>query len=340
MINVAINGFGRIGRSFLRSVLEDQKTDKKLQVVAINVGPANLEAIAHGFKYDTIMGTYPGDVRIKNHELQIGSHRINLMSELNPEKIDWYKYSIDWVVDASGQFTRREGAKKHLKAGAKRVLITAPAKDEDITIIPGVNDFDYNPEFHKIVSLGSCTSNALVPMLKVLHDAFTVKRGFMTTIHAYTNSQVLLDVERKDLRRARAAALNIIPTSTGAVQVIGKVLPNLNKLIDGTAIRVPVGIVSFIDLTITAETELNKEKINDAFAIAARELPLQGILNISRNPLVSSDYKGNSFSVVIDSLLTKASGNMANVFGWYDNEWGYSERLKDFLLMVSSNNLE
>jgi len=335
MINVAINGFGRIGRNFLRVVLEDKEVAKKFHVVAINVGSAPLEAVALMFKYDTIMGTYKGDVRVEKGELRIDDHRINLIYELDPKKIDWRRYGIDWVVEATGKFTHRQGATKHLEAGAKHVLITAPAKDEDITIIPGINDFEYNPELNKIVSLGSCTTNAIVPMLKVLYDAFTVKRGFMTTIHAYTNSQVLLDVERKDLRRARAAALNIIPTTTGATKVLGKVLPELNGLIGGTAVRVPVGIVSLVDLSFVAEVDLTKEKINDAFAIASRQLPLEGIVKITQEPLVSSDYKGCDYSVVVDGLLTEANGTMGKVFGWYDNEWGYSARLRDFLLLVS-----
>lgn len=332
MINVAINGFGRIGRNFLRAVLQDTETAKKIHVVAINVGSADLKTVAHMFKYDSIMGTYPGNVRIKNNELDIDDHRITMINELDPKKIDWYKFSIDWVVDCSGKFTDRKDAIKHIESGAKRVLISAPAKDADVTIIPGVNDFAYNPDEDIIVSLGSCTSNAIIPTLKVLNDAFTIKHGCMTTIHAYTNTQVLLDVERKDLRKARAAAINIIPTSTGAAKVIGEVLPELNGLISGQAIRVPIANVSLIDLAFVAEEKISAEKINDAFTFAARVEPLKGILDISFEPLVSSDYCGNDFSVVIDGLMTGTKGNLGKVFGWYDNEWGYSERMKDFLL--------
>ncbi|MFC1841811.1 type I glyceraldehyde-3-phosphate dehydrogenase [Candidatus Dependentiae bacterium] len=330
MINVAINGFGRIGRNFLRVVLEDENALKKMHVVAINVGPACLESVAHMFKYDTIMGTFKGDVYIKKNELRINDHRITILNELDPKKIEWFEYGIDWVVDATGKFTDREGAMLHIESGAKRVLITAPAKDEDITIIPGVNDDQFDPEKHKIVSLGSCTTNAIVPMLKILDDAFGIQNGFMTTIHAYTNTQVLLDVERKDLRRARAAALNIIPTTTGAMKVLCKVLPHLDGLVKGVAVRVPVGNVSLIDLVFVAKDQISKEKINKVFELKA-ERDLKGIVNVSHEPLVSCDYCGNSHSVVIDGLLTDVTGNVGKVFGWYDNEWGYSARLKDFL---------
>jgi len=335
MINVAINGFGRIGRNFLRAVLQDEEIKKKLRVAVINVGTANVESVAHMFKYDTIMGTYPADVRIKKGELRIGDYRINIIAETDPKKIAWYEFGIDWVVDASGKFTDRKGAALHLESGAKKVLITAPAKDEDVTIIPGVNDTDYNPKKHNIVSLGSCTTNAIVPMLKILQDNFTIKHGFMTTIHAYTNTQVLLDVERRDLRRARAAALNIIPTSTGATKVIGKVLPDLDGLIGGTAIRVPVATVSLIDLVFVTEENVTSKNINKVFTSASKRSPFKGIVAITDEPLVSSDYIGNNFSVVIDGLLTDAKENVGKLFGWYDNEWGYSVRLKDFLLSVT-----
>jgi len=335
MVNVAINGFGRIGRNFLRAVLKDESVAQKFRVAAINVGPANVDAVAHMFKYDTIMGIYPDDVSMKNGELKIGNYRINVINQLDPAKIDWYKFGIDWVVESSGKFTDRKGAALHLSAGAKKVLITAPAKDEDVTIIPGVNDTDYDKINHKIVSLGSCTTNAIVPTLKVLHDAFAIQQGFMTTIHAYTNSQVLLDVEKKDLRRARAAALNIIPTSTGATKVIGKVIPDLQGLIGGVAVRVPVAKVSLIDVTFVAKEKLSAKKINNSFEKASKSDPLSGIVSISSDPLVSSDYSSNNYSVVIDGLLTDAKDNAGKLFGWYDNEWGYSVRLKDFLMTVS-----
>ncbi|MFC1842825.1 type I glyceraldehyde-3-phosphate dehydrogenase [Candidatus Dependentiae bacterium] len=334
MINIAINGFGRIGRNFLRAVLQDKASHKKIRVVVINVGPAKLHSVAHMFKYDTLMGEYLGDAKVKDNELEINGYRVTLLNQTDPKKIEWYKYGVDWVVDATGKFTSREGAQLHLDSGAKNVLITAPAKGEDVTIIPGVNDQDYNPERDHIVSLGSCTTNAIMPMLKVLHEKFVVKNGFMTTIHAYTNTQVLLDVEKKDLRRSRAAALNIIPTTTGATKVLGKVMPELEGLIGGNAIRVPVAKVSLIDLTFIAKEVITKEKINHAFEYASKE-GLKGILDISYEPLVSSDYSENNNSVVIDGLLTKVISHTGKIFGWYDNEWGYSVRLKDFLLSVA-----
>jgi len=334
VINVAINGFGRIGRNFLRAVLKDENSSKKMRIVAINVGPANIDDVAHTFKYDTLMGTYPGDVRIKKNELRIDDHRINIVAKLDPGKIDWFSFGVDWVVDATGKFASKEGAMLHLVSGAKKVLITAPAKDADVTIIPGVNDGDYDKEGHNIVSLGSCTTNAVVPMLDVLHKSFGIKSGFMTTIHAYTNSQVLLDVERKDLRRARAAALNVIPTTTGATKVVGKVLPALDGLIGGVAVRVPVAKVSLIDLMFVAKKQLSVEAINKVFQEASQK-HLKGIVDISMEPLVSSDYSGNDHSVVIDGLTTDARGDTGKVFGWYDNEWGYSVRLKDFLVSVA-----
>jgi len=338
MLNVAINGFGRIGRNFLRAFLQDKKAQKKIRVVAINIGSAQLDAVAHMFKYDTLLGMYPGNVCVNkqelHYELQVDGYTICIISETDPEKVHWHKYDIDWVVDATGKFTYRDGAQLHIDSGAKKVLITAPAKDDDVTIIPGVNDSDYDASYHNIVSLGSCTTNALAPVLKVLHKNFGILHAFMTTIHAYTNTQVLLDVERKDLRRARAAALNIIPTTTGATKVIGKIMPELGGRIGGTAVRVPVGKVSLIDLTFTAKKEITSESINKAFEHVCQK-SLKNILDISFCPLVSSDYSANNNSVMIDGLLTAVNGNMGNVFGWYDNEWGYSVRLKDFLISVA-----
>lgn len=334
MVNVAINGFGRIGRNFLRAVLQDKSCHEKLKIVAINIGNASIETVAHMFKYDTLMGTYLGDVQIKNNELIVDGYKIAIISELDINKIDWRKYLVDWVVDATGKFTDRDGAQLHINSGAKKVLITAPAQDEDITIIPGVNNSDYIAEKHNIVSLGSCTTNAIAPILKVLHENFIIERGFMTTVHAYTNDQVLLDVEKKDLRRARAAALNIVPTTTGAQKVVGKVMPELDGLIGGASIRVPVGKVSLIDLTFETKKDITVEKINKVFELAAIG-KLAGIIGFSCEQLVSSDFSGNNNSVIIDSLLTDVKQNMGKVFGWYDNEWGYSVRLKDFLVIIS-----
>lgn len=332
-MNVAISGFGRIGRTFLRTVLCDKEAQKKITIVAINIGPGKLEYVAHMFKYDTLMGTYPGEVYLKDGDLFVDGHRIKIIAELDPARIDWRSFDIDWVVESSGKFTNREGAQLHLDAGARHVLITAPAHDEDISIIPGVNQELFNKDTHKIVSLGSCTTNAFIPMLRVLHDAFTITQGCMTTVHAYTNSQVLLDVENKDLRFARAAALNIIPASTGASKMLGKVMPEIADVISARALRVPVGKCSLIDLTVVTKQAATVQTIHDAFNAAAQGR-MKGIVALTMEPLVSSDFSGNSFSVTVDGLLTYVQGNMIKTFGWYDNEWGYSERLKDFLMKV------
>jgi len=335
MINVAINGFGRIGRSFLRAVLQDKIATEKLKIVAINVGPANAEHTAHMFKYDTVMGTFSGEVKMQNGALVIDGYKIKLISQLDPCQANWDKLSVDWVLEACGKFTDREGASKHFDGGAKAVLISAPAKNEDVTIIPGINDAAFDKTKHKIVSLGSCSTNALVPMLKVLHDQFVVEHAFMTSIHAYTNTQVLLDVEHKDLRRARAAALNIIPTTTGATKVLEKVFPELQGRVGGKAVRVPVADVSLIDLVFTTKKPFSLEWVQKAFETAAQG-PLKNILAVTNEQLVSCDFIGNSHSVTIDLSLSDVRGNIGKVFGWYDNEWGYSVRLKDFLVRVSS----
>lgn len=331
MMRIAINGFGRIGRNFLRTLLLDTTAQEKMQVVAINIGPAQKESIAHMFMYDTIMGTYPGSVSIEDDYLTIDTTRIRIVAEKDPLKLPWKELSIDWVVEASGRFTKRQDATLHLQAGADKLLITAPAHDDDITIIPGVNDAAYDPANHQIISLGSCTSNALLPMLKVVDEAFGIDQGCMTTVHAYTNTQVLLDVEGEDLRRSRAAALNIIPTSTGSSKMIGKILPHLHNRIQATAIRVPVAIVSLIDLTVTTKKEVTIEALHQAFSAAAQRMPT--IIDLCTQPLVSTDFKGNAHSIIIDTQLTSVSGtHMAKLFGWYDNEWAYSTRLKDFLI--------
>lgn len=329
-MKIAINGFGRIGRTFLRTLLQDPNAQKKCTVVAINIGPATIETVAHMFKYDTIMGTYPGSVSLRENNLIVDNVSIKLYSILKPEELDWKKDQVDWVVDASGRFTKREQAELHLKAGAKHVLITAPAKGDDISIIQGVNQTLFNSKNHQIVSLGSCTTNAFIPMLKVIHNEFGIENGFMTTIHAYTNSQVLLDVEGESLRLARAAALNIIPSTTGAAKMLGKILPEIGDRIKASSIRVPVGIVSLIDLMVTTKNEISVTSINKAFENAATGA-LKNIVAVSHEPLVSSDYRGNFHSVTIDALSTGVVGNTAKIMGWYDNEWGYSCRLKDFL---------
>ncbi len=334
-MRVAINGFGRIGRNFLRAVFNDPAAQKKIDVVVINIGPARRDSVAHMFKYDTLMGTFKGSVAVEDSNLVIDGHRIALIAECNPGKIDWKKHQIDWVVESSGCFTNRDMAEKHLAAGAHAVLISAPAHDEDVTIIMGVNEQEFNKEKDTIVSIGSCTTNAIVPMLDVLDKAFGVEYGAMTTIHAYTNTQVLLDVEDTDMRRSRAAALNIIPTTTGSATLIGTILPQLKDKITAVAVRVPVAKVSLIDLVFQSRVPISSTAINDA-CTKAQSGYLQGIMDVTAEPLVSSDFSGNSYSVIIDSMLTKANGTMCQLFGWYDNEWGYSERLKDFLMKCAS----
>ena len=330
-MRVALNGFGRIGRTFLRCVLQDPVARKKLDIVSLNIGPANADWLEVMFKYDTIMGIFPGKVEYRDCKLIVDGHAIKVVAECDPLKIDWKSQEVDWVVEATGSFTSREKSQKHIQAGAKNVLITAPTKDDLPCIILGINEDTYNPREH-IISLGSCSTWAFMPMLKVLHDAFDIKNGFMTSLHAYTNSQVLLDKEDNDIRRSRAAALNFIPTTTGAASLLKKVLPALDGKVYARAIRVPVGIVSLIDLTFIANKPISKKSINEVCQQASNSY-LKGIMDVSFKPLVSSDYKGNDYSVVIDSLLTETVGNTGKIFGWYDNEWGYSQRLKDFLLL-------
>lgn len=334
MKRIAINGLGRIGRNFLRVLLADKQIHNNIDLVAINIGPAKKDNLATMLKYDSLMGTYQGSMVLEGDMLVIDGKRIQILSEPDPALLPWKKLAIDWVVEASGRFTQREGAEKHLLAGARAVLITAPAKQEDITIIPGVNDVAFDPKKHRIVSLGSCTTNAFAPTLKVMHDTFEVVNCLMTTIHSYTNSQVLLDVEHKDVRRSRAAAINMIPTSTGAGTVITKVLPELEGRVQAMALRIPLAKVSLIDMTVMTKKRMTRDMINQAFVYAA-EREMKQVLGITMEPLVSSDFSGDSHSVVIDGLLTVTCGDhMAKVCGWYDNEWGYSERLKDFLVQA------
>lgn len=334
-MRIAINGFGRIGKTFLRTLLADKQALKAIDVAVINVGKGDPQAAALALKYDTLMGTYPGHVEYKDGKLHVDELSIPLISQLNPEDAPWKAYRIDWVVEASGHFTKREGAQKHLNAGAQGVLITAPANDEDVTVIPGVNSESFQLDKHKIVSLGSCTTNALFTMLKVIDDSFSIERAFMTTVHAYTNTQALLDVDAsvKDLRKGRAAALNIVPTTTGAMEVVDRVVPHLVGKILGVSLRVPVAKVSLIDLTVLLKRSASAQDINQAFEKAS-EGYMKGFVQFTLEPLVSSDYSGNNNSSIIDGLMTESQGDFAKIFGWYDNEWGYSMRLKDFLMSL------
>jgi len=330
-MRIAINGFGRIGRMFLRSILKDSIAQESLNVVSINLGPVSYECAAHLFKYDSVMGTYEGYVFLDETFLIIDNNAIELLQEIDPTHLPWKQREIDWVIECSGKFTKREGAMQHITAGAKKVLISAPATGEDVTIIPGVNDDSFNQTRHVIVSLGSCTTNALLPILKVLHERCDLQKGIANTIHAYTNSQVLLDASASDLRRTRAAAINIIPTTTGASEAIEKVIPELANKIECRAIRVPVPKVSLIIVSCVSSRSITVEFLNKTFREAEQDY-LHAILATTEIPLVSSDYSGNSYSVIIDTKLTSVVDNLGTVFGWYDNEWAYAERLKDFLV--------
>lgn len=331
MIALAINGFGRIGRTFLRVLLSDPTIHKNIKIVALNLGPADPKDVAYATAYDSLMGPLGHPVTYINGMLEVDGHRIQVLTERDPAKLPWKQLKIDWVVEASGKFTTRVGAQLHLQAGAQRILITAPATDEDVSIIPGVNDAAYKHNQHTIISLGSCTTNALAPLLHVLHKEVGITQAEFTTIHAYTNSQALLDVENKHTRLSRAAAINMIPSNTGANKVIGKIIPDLAGSIVGHAIRVPVTKVSIIDLCAQLKKSLTDTQVNDLF-IQAQNSYLKNILSVTNEPLVSCDFFGNPHSVIVDSLLTKTQGTSVKVFGWYDNEWGYSVRLKDFLV--------
>lgn len=331
MIKIGINGLGRIGKTFLRAVMADTEARKKINIVAINLGPGSIEDAAQLIKYDTIMGKYKGDVSVAGNTLIMDGHSIQLLKQMDPTTLPWKQLNIDWVVECTGHFTNREGAAKHIAAGAKKVLISAPAKGEDVNIIPGVNMNDYKPE-HTIVSLGSCTTNALVPTAYILEKAFGIDHGFMTTTHAYTNTQALIDIDIGDPRRNRAAALNMVPTTTGATGMIGKIFPHLAGRVNGHSIRVPVAIVSLLDLAVVLKKPATVEAVHVAFDQAAAGA-MKGILATTEEPLVSCDFTGDPHSVTIDKTLTQMiGGGMVKVFGFYDNEWGYSNRMKDFLL--------
>ncbi len=330
-MKIAINGFGRIGRNFLRTVFEDSVALKKLEVVALNIGSANPDFVAHSFMYDTIMGKFQGEVSYCSGTLSINDHNIKIYNEIDPAKLDWH--GVDWVVDCSGKFTKKSEAKKHIKAGAEHVLISAPSADADVTVILGVNDSAYTNQ--KIVSLGSCTTNAVAPVLDILNKQFGLASAYMTTVHSYTNNQTLLDVDRSDIRRARAAALNIIPTTTGAMKVVAQVLPELTGKIEGCALRVPVATVSLIDLAFVTEKSITVQSLQGLCSQASQG-DLSGIMQVTDEELVSSDFSQNNHSVIIDQKLTQTVGSLGKVFGWYDNERGYSSRLKDFLVMRDS----
>jgi glyceraldehyde 3-phosphate dehydrogenase len=325
-IRVGINGFGRIGRNFFRAQLE-RKAD--IEIVAAN-DLGDEKTMAHLLKYDSTLGPLEGDVEVGGGTIRAAGEELKLLSERDPGAIPWGDLGVDVVLESTGFFTKRDGAQKHLDAGAKKVVISAPATDPDITMVLGVNDDAYDRDAHHIVSNASCTTNCIAPMAKVLNDAFGIEHGFMTTIHAYTNDQRILDLPHEDLRRARAAAINLIPTSTGAARAIGLVLPELKGKVDGVAVRAPVPTGSLTDFVVVLGRETSADEVNAAFREAAAG-PLDGILRYEVDPIVSTDIQGSPYSCIFDSPLTMAAGRNVKVFGWYDNEWGYSCRLVDLI---------
>lgn len=330
-IKVGVNGFGRIGRMFCKAAIDDPD----VEIVAINdLGDA--KTLAHLFKYDSSYGVFDSDVWVENNALHVGDREIKITSETDPAKLPWNDLGVEVAIESTGRFVDRESTKKHLDAGAKKVIISAPAVDPDITMVLGVNDDQYDEDNHHIISNASCTTNCLAPTVKILLDNFGIERGFLTTTHAYTNDQNVLDFPHKDLRRARAAAINIIPTSTGAAKAIGLVIPELSGKMDGLAFRVPVPVGSVCDITCTLEKSVTAEEINRVFKENADTDQFFGILQYTEDPIVSSDIIGNPYSAVFDALSTMVNGNMVKVVSWYDNEWGYSNRLVDLARFIAA----
>ncbi len=327
---IAINGFGRIGRNLLRAI---RKYDLDVEVVAVNdlTDPVTL---GHLTKYDSVHGRFPGEIRVEGTSIIVDGTPITVLSERDPATLPWGDLGVDVVVESTGFFTARDKAAKHLEAGARKVIISAPAKDEDITIVMGANEGDYDPAAHHVISNASCTTNSVVPMAKVLHETFGIAQGLMTTIHAYTGDQRIHDAPHEDLRRARAAAVSIVPTTTGAAKAAALALPELKGRLDGMALRVPIPDGSVTDLSLVLEREVTVDEINAAMRAAA-EGPLKGILEYCEDPIVSIDIVGNPHSCVFDSLATMASGRLVKVLGWYDNEWGYSVRLAQLTALVA-----
>ena len=330
-IRVGINGFGRIGRNFLRAAREQ---GENIEVVAVN-DLTDPEALVHLFKYDSIMGRFPGEVTLNGDTMSVDGHEVKFLAEPDPAKLPWGELGVDIVVESTGRFTNGSKAKAHLDGGAKKVVLSAPGKEIDGTFVPGVNLDTYDAASMNIVSAASCTTNCLAPMAKVLNDAFGIERGLMTTIHAYTADQNLQDGPHSDLRRARAAALNMVPTTTGAAAAVGLVLPELKGKLDGFAVRVPVPTGSVVDLTFDAQKEVTVESVNAAMKEAA-EGPMKGIVKYTEDPIVSSDIQGDSISTIFDAPLTKVIGNQVKVIAWYDNEWGYTSRLVNVVSHVGA----
>ncbi len=345
-IRVGINGFGRIGRNYLRVLAERGPgslegilgqiipSGESIEVVAIN-DLTDVKTSAHLLKYDSSLGRFPGTVEVDGNKILVNNKPITITSHRDPAEIPWGDFGVDLVVESTGIFTDAEKAKVHLNSGPKKVLISAPAKNEDVTVVLGVNHEQYDATAHKVISNASCTTNCLAPMAKVLHDEFGIERGLMTTIHAYTNDQSTLDFPHSDLRRARAAAINMIPTTTGAAKAIGLVMPDLKGKLDGYAMRVPVPVGSATDLTVELKKSASRDEINASLKNAA-ETNLAGVMSYTEDPLVSTDIVNDPHSCIIDGQITNVNGNMVKVLGWYDNEWGYSSRLVDLSLLVGA----
>ncbi len=326
-LRVGINGFGRIGRNFFRA---SQARGAEFEIVAINdLGDA--ATMAHLLQYDSLLGPLDGEVELVDGEIRALGQSMKVLAERDPAALPWGELGVDVVLESTGFFTKRDGAQKHLDGGAKKVVISAPATEPDVTLVLGVNGDTYDKAAHNIISMASCTTNCVAPMAKVLHELAAIESGFMTTIHAYTNDQSILDMPHRDLRRARAAAINLIPTSTGAAKAIGLVLPELKGKVDGISVRAPVPTGSITDFVVSLGRETTAEEVNGAFSAAAVSGPLAGYLQYSEDPLVSTDIQGSPYSCIFDSQLTMAHGRTAKVFGWYDNEWGYSCRLVDLV---------
>ncbi len=330
-VRVGINGFGRIGRLVTRAAI----SDPDIEIVAVN-DLAEAQVLKHLFKYDSVHGIYRGEIEENDGNLVVDGKVVKVLSERDPASLPWKDLQVEVVIESTGLFTKRDGAAKHLEAGASKVIISAPATDPDITVVMGVNEDAIDKKKHTILSNASCTTNCLVPLVKVLMDAFGFERGFMTTIHAYTNDQVILDAPHKDLRRARAAAMSIIPTTTGAARATGLVIPELKGKIDGLAMRVPTFDASVVDLVATLGREVTKEEVNAAMAAAADKGRMEGILQYTEDPIVSIDLVGSSYSSVFDAQSTMVMGDIVKVLSWYDNEWGYSNRVVDLVKFIAA----
>jgi glyceraldehyde 3-phosphate dehydrogenase len=333
-IKVGINGFGRIGRNVLRASLKDSN----LEFVAVN-DLTDPKTLAHLLKYDSVLGNLPNKVTAGADSITVDGKTIKVFAEKDPAKLPWESVGAQVVIESTGRFTNAEDAKKHLRGPVKKVIISAPAKNEDVTLVLGVNHDKYDPAKHNIISNASCTTNCLAPIVKVVHDDFKIVSGTMTTIHSYTNDQVILDFPHKDLRRARAAALSMIPTSTGAAKALKLVIPDMAGKLDGFAVRVPTPNVSVVDLVALVEKKTTKEEVNAALKKASENGPLKGYLGYEENELVSADFRGDARSSIVDSLCTLVVGNLVKVISWYDNEWGYSSRVRDLINFIGSKGL-